>query len=107
MTAAEQQFSAHEACVVILTERNDEMRDHLDQARLRLQAAESQIQAGGTTGGHVKFTLSKEMMPDSFNGTDRMKFSDREFAEVTSKWETSWSGSRRNRMMYFRTSLTC
>ena len=66
MTAAEPQFSAHEACVVMLTERIDEMRDHLDQARLRPQAAESQIQAGGTTGGHVKFTLTKEMMPDSF-----------------------------------------
>ena len=26
--------------------------------------------------GYVKFTLSKVMMPDSFNGTDRMKFSD-------------------------------
>ena len=29
--------------------------------------------------GYVKFTLSKEMMLDSFNGTDRMKFSDWEF----------------------------
>ena len=27
----------------------------------------------------MKFTLSKEMMPDSFNGTDRMKFLDCEF----------------------------
>ena len=27
-------ISAHEACVVMLTERIDEMRDHLDQARL-------------------------------------------------------------------------
>ena len=27
----------------------------------------------------MKFTLSKEMMLDSFNGTDRMKFSDWEF----------------------------
>ena len=27
----------------------------------------------------MTFTLSKEVMPDSFNGTDRMKFSDWEF----------------------------
>ena len=27
----------------------------------------------------MKFTLSEEMMPDSFDGTDRMKFSDWEF----------------------------
>ena len=46
---------------------------------MRLQAAESQIQAGGNTSGYVKFTLSKEMMFDSFSGTDCMKFSDREF----------------------------
>ena len=52
------------------------MRDHLDQAGLRPQAAEAQIQAGGNVSGYVKFTLSKEMVPDSFNGTDRMKFSD-------------------------------
>ena len=55
------------------------MRDQLDQAGLRLQAAESQIQSGGSTIGYVKFTSSKEMMLDSFNGTDRMKFSDWEF----------------------------
>ena len=35
----------------------------LTQAGLRLQAAESQIQAGGNTSGWVKFTLSKDMMP--------------------------------------------
>ena len=29
--------------------------------------------------GYVKFTLSKEMMLDSSNGTDRVKFSDWEF----------------------------
>ena len=39
---------------------------------MRLQAAESQIQAGGNTSGHVTFTLSKEMMLDSSNGTDCM-----------------------------------
>ena len=55
------------------------MRDHSGQSGLRLQAAESKIQAGGNTSGYVKFTLSKEVMPDSFNGTDRMKFSDWEF----------------------------
>ena len=52
------------------------MRDHLDQAGLRVQAAEAQIHAGGNMSGYVKFTLSKEMMPDGFNGADRMKFSD-------------------------------
>ena len=30
----------------------------------------------GKTSEDVKFTLSQEMMPDSFNGTDRMRFSD-------------------------------
>ena len=29
--------------------------------------------------GYVEFTRSKDMMPDSFNGTDHMKFSDWEF----------------------------
>ena len=72
-------MAAQEAHTVMLTERIDEMRDHLDQATLRLQAAESMIQAGGNMSEHVKFTLSKEMMPESFNGTDRMKFSDWEF----------------------------
>ena len=46
---------------------------------MRLQAAEAKIQAGGNTSGYVKFLFSKEMMPDSFNGADRMKFSDLEF----------------------------
>ena len=55
------------------------MRDHLDQDGRRLQAAEAQIQASGNMSGHVMFTLSIEMMPDSFNGTDRMKFSDWNF----------------------------
>ena len=32
-----------------------------------------QVQAGGNMSGYVKFTLSKEMMPDSFNVTDRRK----------------------------------
>ena len=30
-------------------------------------------------GGHVKFTLGKEMIPDNFKGADRVKFSDWEF----------------------------
>ena len=38
-----------------------------------------QVETWAGTGGYVKFTLSKEMMPHSFNGTDRMKFSDWEF----------------------------
>ena len=46
---------------------------------MRLQAAEAKIQAGGNTSGYVKFLFSKEMMPDSFNGADRMRFSDLEF----------------------------
>ena len=63
----------------MLTVRIDEIRSHLHQGGRRLQEAESHIQAGGNTSGYVKFTLSKEMMPDSFNCTDRMKFSDWEF----------------------------
>ena len=55
------------------------MRDHLDQAGLRLQAAEAQIQASGSMRGCVKVTLRKEMMPESFHGADRMKVSDWEF----------------------------
>ena len=79
VATAVRHVSAHEVCSEMLTARIDEMRDHLDQAGVRLQAAESQIQSGGNTGGYVKFTPSKEMMRDSFNGTDRMKFSDWEF----------------------------
>ena len=76
VTTAVRQVAAHEARFAVLTERIDEMREHLDQAGLRLQAAEAQVQAGGNMSGFVKLTLSKEMTPDSFNGTDRMKFSD-------------------------------
>ena len=64
-----------EARFAALTERIYEMRDHLDQAGLPLQSAEAQIEAGGNMSGYVKFTLGTEMVPDSFNGTDRMKFS--------------------------------
>ena len=106
MTAAVRQVAAHETRIAMLTERIDEMRDHLDQAGLRLQAAESQIQAGGNTSGNVKFTLRKEMMPDSFNGTDRMKFSDWEFkmSHLLSAGNCEHAGdilggSRRNRRM--------
>ena len=73
MTTTVREEAAHEARFAILTERIDDMRDHLDQAGLRQQAAEAQRQAGGNMSGCVKFTVSKEMMPDSFN---RMKFSD-------------------------------
>ena len=51
----------------------------MDQTGFSLQAAVAQIQAGGHMSGYVKFTFSKEMMPDSFNGADRMKLSDWEF----------------------------
>ena len=78
VTTVVRQVAAHEARFVGM-ERIDDMRDHLDQAGVRLHAAEAQIQAGGNTTGYVKFTLSKEMMPHRFNGTDRMKFSDWEF----------------------------
>ena len=72
--------AANEARFAVLTERIDEaVRDHLDQTGLRPKAAEAQIQASGNMSGHVKFTHSKEMMPDSFKGTERMKFSDRNF----------------------------
>ena len=70
------QVAAHEAHFAVLTERIDEMRDHVDQAGFRLQAAKTLLRASGNSGWYVKFTLSKEMMPDSFHGTDRMKFSD-------------------------------
>ena len=79
VTTAVRQVAAHEARFAVLTDRIDEMRDHLNQAGLRLQAAEAQIQASGNMSGYVKFTLGQEMMPDSFNGRDRMKFSDWEF----------------------------
>ena len=69
--------AAHEVRIVMFTERTDEKRDHLDQAGLLLQAAESQIEAGGNTSGHVKFTLRKEMMPDRFNSEGRMEFLER------------------------------
>ena len=106
VTAAVRQVAAHEVRVVMLTERTDEMRDHLDQAGLRLLAAESKIQAGGNTSGHVRFTFSKEMMPGRFNGADRMKFSAWEFemsnflsAGSCEHAGSILSGSRRNRRM--------
>ena len=58
VTTAVRQVAAHEARFAALTERVGEMWDHLDQAGLRLPAAEAQIQAGG----YVKFTLGKEMI---------------------------------------------
>ena len=51
VTAALRQVAAHEARVVMLTERMDEMREHLDQAGLRLQAAESKIKTGASRVG--------------------------------------------------------
>ena len=47
VTTAVRRVAAHEARFAVSTERIDEMRDHPDQAGLRLQAAEAQIQAGG------------------------------------------------------------
>ena len=55
------------------------MRDHLGQAGVRPNATETQLRAGMNAGVYVRFTLGKEMMPDNFNGTDRVKFSDWEF----------------------------
>ena len=40
-----------EARIATLTGRIGEMRDHMDQAGLRLQAAEAQLQAGGNMSG--------------------------------------------------------
>ena len=65
-------MAAHETHNATVTVRIDEMRDNLDQAGV-------QVRAGANAGGYVKFTLGKEMMTDSFNGTDRVKFSDWEF----------------------------
>ena len=67
VTAAVRRVAAREVCILMLAERIDGIRTHLDQAELRRQAAESQIQADGNTSGHVKFTLSKEMMLDREN----------------------------------------
>ena len=57
VTTAVRQVATHEARIEMLTARIDEMRDHLDQAGLRIQAAKCQIQVGGNTSGYVKFTL--------------------------------------------------
>ena len=51
VVAAVRQLAAHEVRIDKLTARIDEMRDHLDQAGLRLQATESQIQSCGNTSG--------------------------------------------------------
>ena len=108
VTTAARQVAAHEALFAILGVRIDEMRDHLDHAGLLLHAAEAQMSAGGNTSGHVNFTLSKEMMTDSFNGADRRKLSDwgLKMSVTTSTRETSWCGPRRNRKTLPRTSLT-
>ena len=68
--------AAHEAHIVTLTARVNEMREHQEQAGVRLHAPEAQLRAGASAGGNVKLTLGKEMMPDSFNSTHRVKFSD-------------------------------
>ena len=44
------------------------------------------VQGRCDAGGYVKFTLGKEMMPDNFNGTDRVKFSDWEFKILLERW---------------------
>ena len=61
VTTAVRQVAAHEARFAVLTERIDDMRDHLNQAGLLLQAAEAQIQAGGNMSGYVKFMLSRQL----------------------------------------------
>ena len=45
VATAVRQGAAHEVRIEMLTARIDEMRDNLDQAGLRLQAADSQIQS--------------------------------------------------------------
>ena len=80
LSAAVREVAAHEAHIATLMARIDEMRDHLDQAGVRLHAAETLSSgASANSGGCVKFTLSKEMMHGNFGGTDRVKFSDWEF----------------------------
>ena len=80
VTSAVRHVAALEVRIEMLTARIDEMQDHLDQAGFASGRQQSpQIQAGGNTSGCVLFTLSKETMLDSFNGTDRMKFSDWKF----------------------------
>ena len=49
------------------------MRDHLNQAGVRLNAAETQLRASMNAGGYVKFTLGKEMMPDNFSERWRLR----------------------------------
>ena len=61
LSAAVRQVAAHETDIATLTVRMDEMRDHLDQAGVRLHAAETQLKAGMNAGGYVRFTLGKEM----------------------------------------------
>ena len=79
LSAAERQVAAHEAHIATMAVRIDEKRDHLDQAGVRLHAAETQLRAGMNAGVYVKFTQGKEMIPDNFNGADRVKISDWEF----------------------------
>ena len=87
LPAAVRQVAAHETDIATPSVRIDEMRDHLDQAGVRLHAAETQLTASMNAGGYVKFTLGKEMMPDNFNSSDCVKFSDWEF-----KMSNFWSG---------------
>ena len=75
------------------TERNNDAGDSLKRFATANQDKRSD-----------KVTLGKEMTPDSFNGTDRMKFSDWEYEH--SGRVTSWSGSRRNRRMCPKTGST-
>ena len=91
------QVAAHGAHIATLAARMDGMRYHLDQVGVRLHAVETQIGRSGTSGGYGKFTLSKEMMLESFNGTVGMKCTD---------WEFKMSGSRKRRTMWTRTGLT-
>ena len=65
LSAALRQVAAHETHVATLTAVINEMRDHLEKAGVRMHAAEAQLR-GVNADGHVKFTLGKEMMPDSF-----------------------------------------
>ena len=54
LPAALRHVDAHEVHSATLKARIDEMRDHLDQAGVRLHAAETQLRRGMNEGGYVK-----------------------------------------------------
>ena len=86
VATAVRQVAAHEVRIEMLTARMDEVRDHLDQAGWRLQAAGAHIQASGDMSVYVKFTLSKEMMPDNFNGSHEVLSLEVQDVELLECW---------------------